>query len=54
VAFTAVGNLKSRAVMQKLGMRNAGEFAHPRLPAGHALRAHCLYRLARAEWVGLT
>ena len=54
VAFTAVGNLKSRAVMEKLGMRHAAEFQHPRVPAGHPLRAHCLYRLARAEWVGAT
>jgi RimJ/RimL family protein N-acetyltransferase len=36
--------------MEKLGMRPDGGFAHPRLPEGHALRRHLLYRLARADW----
>jgi RimJ/RimL family protein N-acetyltransferase len=52
VAFTSVGNTKSRAVMQKLGMRaEPATFEHPRVPEGHPLRTHCLYRLARAEWL---
>jgi len=52
VAFTATGNARSRALMQRLGMRHdtGGDFEHPRLPAGHALRPHVLYRLARAHW----
>ncbi len=50
VSFTATGNRRSRAVMERLGMRYAGEFEHPRLPAGHLLRTHVLYRLARAAW----
>ncbi len=51
VAFTALLNMPSRAVMERLGMRNANEdFDHPALPAGHALRRHCLYRLARADF----
>jgi RimJ/RimL family protein N-acetyltransferase len=48
VSFTAAGNTRSRAVMERLGMRQDGEFDHPRLPAGHELRRHVLYRLARA------
>jgi hypothetical protein len=38
--------------MAKLGMTHdpADDFAHPSLPAGHPLRAHVLYRLARAQW----
>jgi hypothetical protein len=28
----------------------ADDFDHPRLPAGHALRRHVLYRLHRREW----
>lgn len=47
VAFTAVGNAPSRALMGRLGMRIAGGFAHPRVPEGHPLRAHLLYRLDR-------
>ncbi len=52
VSFTAVGNAPSRRVMEKLGMRrDPGEdFEHPRVPAGHALRRHVLYRLPRAAW----
>lgn len=52
VAFTALGNRRSRAVMVRLGMREAGEFDHAALPLGHALRRHVLYRLARAQATG--
>ncbi len=50
VAFTVPANLRSQAVMQRLGMAQdaAGTFDHPRLPAGHRLRRHLLYRLARS------
>ncbi len=47
VAFTAIGNTKSRTVMEKIGMRYAYDFDHPGLPTGHPLRAHCLYRIDR-------
>ncbi|QNP50345.1 GNAT family N-acetyltransferase [Diaphorobacter aerolatus] len=52
VAFTARDNLRSRAVMMRLGMRCAAEdnFDHPAVPEGHALRAHCLYRIDRETW----
>ena len=46
VAFTAVGNRRSRAVMQRLGMSASGEFDHPNVPAGNPVRRHCLYRLS--------
>jgi ribosomal-protein-alanine N-acetyltransferase len=54
VAFTAPRNTRSRAVMQRLGMRRdeRGDFAHPRLPAEHPLSQHVLYRLTRAAWRG--
>jgi RimJ/RimL family protein N-acetyltransferase len=52
VAFTVPANLASRRVMEKLGMtRDPAEdfdFDHPRLPPGHALRRHVLYRLRRS------
>jgi RimJ/RimL family protein N-acetyltransferase len=46
VSFTAVRNLRSRRVMERLGMAHdaTGEFDHPRLPADHPLRRHALYR----------
>jgi ribosomal-protein-alanine N-acetyltransferase len=47
VSFTTVSNLRSRAVMGRLGMRRdpADDFDHPSLPAGHPLRRHVLYRI---------
>lgn len=44
VSFTATVNLRSQAVMRRLGMVAAGEFDHPALPEGHWLRRHVLYR----------
>jgi RimJ/RimL family protein N-acetyltransferase len=52
VSFTAIGNVRSRSVMERIGMRNANQdFEHPGVPDGHALRLHCLYRIRREEWV---
>jgi RimJ/RimL family protein N-acetyltransferase len=52
VSFTAVGNIRSRAVMEKLGMLESKEtFEHPKIPLGHVLREHCLYRLSREKWL---
>ena len=51
VSFTAIGNLRSQAVMRRLNMqRQPGTFQHPDFPAGHPLREHCWYRLSREEW----
>jgi RimJ/RimL family protein N-acetyltransferase len=49
VAFTAVANLRSRRVMEKLGMTHdvAADFDHPRIAEGHPLRRHVLYRVRR-------
>ena len=49
VSFTVPANVRSRRVMEKLGMRRdpADDFEHPLLPPGHRLRQHVLYRLAR-------
>ena len=44
-SITAVINIRSRTVMERLGMRPAGEFDHPRLAPGSALRRHVRYRL---------
>lgn len=52
VSFTALGNRRSRAVMQRLEMReDAHTFDHPSVAPGHPLRRHCLYRLARELWL---
>jgi RimJ/RimL family protein N-acetyltransferase len=49
VSFTAAVNLRSRRVMEKLGMTNRpdDDFDHSLLPEGHWLRPHVLYRIAR-------
>jgi len=46
VSFTSAANHRSRAVMERLGMRHdpADDFEHPGLPEGHPLRYHVLYR----------
>jgi len=51
VSFTAPGNLRSRRVMERLGMTHnpSDDFDHPALAEGHPLRRHVLYRLARPE-----
>ena len=49
VSFTATVNERSQRVMQRLGMHFAETFEHPRLPAGHRLRPHVLYRITCAE-----
>jgi RimJ/RimL family protein N-acetyltransferase len=49
VSFTVPANRRSIAVMERLGMRADGAFEHPRLPAGHRLRTHVLYRLTRRD-----
>lgn len=49
LSYTVPKNLRSRRVMEKLGMTHAPaeDFDHPLLPEGHPLRRHVLYRLRR-------
>lgn len=46
VSFTTVTNVRSQAVMRRLGMTHdpRDDFDHPALPPGHVLRRHVLYR----------
>jgi hypothetical protein len=52
VAVTTLHNTCSRAVMQRLGMREspAAEFDHPAFPPDSLERHLCVYRLIRARW----
>lgn len=52
VAFVVPENRASREVMDRIGLREVPDraFDHPRVPEGHRLRRHLLYRLARADW----
>ena len=51
VSFTVPENVRSRRVMEKIGMTHdeLEDFDHPNLPEGHPLRRHVLYRLWRSE-----
>ena len=48
VSFTVPANVRSRAVMERLGMTRdpADDFDHPGRPPGDPLRRHVLYRLS--------
>ena len=49
VAYTVPHNMRSRAVMERIGLvrDGNGDFDHPLLAPGHPLRRHVLYRKAR-------
>ncbi len=52
VSFTAVRNLRSRHVMERLGMHRDArdDFEHPKMPEASPLRPHVLYRLLAGEF----
>ena len=49
VSLTARLNVRSQRLMQRLGMNHAphDDFEHLKVPVGHALRPHVLYRIGR-------
>jgi RimJ/RimL family protein N-acetyltransferase len=50
-SFTVPLNVRSRQVMEKLGMTHSAraDFDHSLLVEGHPLRRHVVYRLRRPE-----
>ena len=52
VAFTTMENMRSRSVMEKLGMTHDpnDDFDHPKVPEGHSLQRHVLYRISRKQF----
>ena len=52
VSFTAVQNMRSRAVMERIGMHHdpQDDFDHPKIPEGHPLRRHVLYQIGASDW----
>ncbi len=46
VSFTSAVNLRSRRLMERLGLvhDSTSDFEHPSIPEGHELRYHVLYR----------
>jgi len=50
-AFTSVSNMKSRAVMERLGMVNIeANFDHPTIPHNSPLREHVVYKIEIHQW----
>ena len=46
VSFTAQCNVRSQALMQRIGMHNTGHtFLHPHVALNSPLREHVVYRL---------
>ena len=52
VSFTAVQNIRSRHIMEKIGMHHdpKDDFDHSKLPKELKLNRHVLYRLGASEW----
>ena len=44
-SFTVPENIRSRQVMERIGMNYVDEFNHPLLPQGHPLEKHVLYKI---------
>ncbi len=53
VAFTFEGNLRSRRVMEKIGMHHNAkdDFNHPQVLPNHPLMRHVLYRIYQQEYL---
>lgn len=52
VSITSVINLRSRRVMEKLGMHNSRQnFQHPRLADESPLKEHVLYTISKKQFV---
>ncbi len=52
VSFTAVKNMRSRRIMEKIGLHHNSQddFDHPKLAESHPLKRHVLYRMSQQEW----
>ena len=52
VSFTSIRNQRSISLMRRLGMKTDPKenFFHPKLPKGHPLSEHVLYRLSQNDY----
>lgn len=52
VSFTTTSNVRSQAVMRRIGMTHdpADDFDHPRMEESHPLRRHVLWRMSAERW----
>lgn len=49
LSFTVVNNVRSRAVMERIGMHPDGEFDHPRAEPDAHWKRHALYRMGPTD-----
>lgn len=52
LSFTSTLNLRSQAVMERIGMHHnpKDDFDHPKLAPEHRLSRHVLYRIGKTDW----
>jgi len=50
-SFTTLGNARSQAVMERIGMSDTScNFMHPSVSPESGLQEHCLYKITKDEW----
>ena len=49
-SFTSIHNIRSEAVMKRIGMQKTGEFNHPKVPANHHLNLHVIYAINKVQF----
>ena len=49
-SFTAIQNIPSQRVMQKIGMQEYSSFHHPKVPENHPLKPHICYVINKEDW----
>lgn len=51
VSFTTRNNIRSIAVMERIGMLNTYQnFSHPDISSSHPLSEHVLYKISQSNW----
>lgn len=54
VSYTTVSNVRSRAVMERIGLKNTNQnFGHPEIEEDHPLFEHVLYKITKSSWQNL-
>lgn len=50
ISYTALSNLKSQRLMERIGLSKQQHFNHPALANNHPLAEHVLYTISQAEF----
>jgi len=49
-SFTSIHNIRSEAVMKRIGMQKIGEFNHPKITENHYLNRHLIYVINKTAY----